>query len=76
MYLYFVPTHSQYKQKGGLFDIKMDDVLGFTRVKEAMAKIGLTEKEQDEIMRVTAAVLHLGNIAFKSSDAIEGECCC
>ncbi|XP_071818776.1 unconventional myosin-VI-like isoform X2 [Apostichopus japonicus] len=67
-----VPDDKKSYQKGGLFDIKMDDVLGFTRVKEAMAKIGLTEKEQDEIMRVTAAVLHLGNIAFKSSDAIEG----
>ncbi|KAJ8026463.1 Unconventional myosin-VI [Holothuria leucospilota] len=64
----------QYQKKGSLFDIKMDDALGFSRVKEAMSKIGLTEKEQDEIFRVTAAVLHLGNIRFKTSDAIEGGC--
>ncbi|XP_074104363.1 myosin heavy chain 95F-like [Cotesia typhae] len=59
-------------EKGGLSDRILNDFVGFSTVKQAFTRLGFTEAEQNEIYSTVAAVLHLGNIAFKeTSDGCE-----
>jgi myosin heavy subunit len=41
------------------------DVVGFAETKECLARLGLTQEQQNRVFGVAAAVLHLGNIKFE-----------
>ncbi|XP_071489827.1 unconventional myosin-VI-like [Diadema antillarum] len=73
-----LPANRQSKvhqKKGALLDIQVDDFRGYQRVVDALRKIGLNTKEEADILRIVAFVLHLGNIAFKGNDSQDGGCC-
>lgn len=42
----------------------MDDVSGFQMMMTSMDSIGMTAEEKSNLMHLTAAILHLGNITF------------
>ena len=44
----------------------VDDGEGLRTTLDAMAIIGLSEQERDAVLRIVAAVLHLGNLGFRS----------
>ncbi|KAF9420297.1 class II myosin [Podila epigama] len=46
----------------------IDDVHDFSETIEAMRVIGLTQQEQDEIFRMLAIILWLGNVQFSEND--------
>ncbi|KAG7220504.1 hypothetical protein INR49_018031 [Caranx melampygus] len=54
-------------KSGPLKDPLLDDHGDFNRMSVAMKKIGLDDTEKLDLFRVVAGVLHLGNVAFKSS---------
>ena len=39
---------------------------------QSMDNVGFSKEEKDNIYRVTAAVLHLGNIEFEEKDDTKG----
>ena len=43
----------------------LDDVKDFAVMEKSMTDCGLTPAEKSNVFRVTSAVLHIGNIAFK-----------
>jgi myosin heavy subunit len=43
----------------------------FAETKECLARIGLTEAEQMTVFQITAAVLHLGNVAFEEQEVAD-----
>jgi myosin VI len=47
----------------------LDDIEDFKFTEEAMARIGMSPQEQQNVLRITAAVLHLGNIVFEENTA-------
>ncbi|KAK9796643.1 hypothetical protein WJX73_007169 [Symbiochloris irregularis] len=47
----------------------VDDGEGLRTTLDAMAIIGLREQEREAVLRVVAAVMHLGNIGFKTGGA-------
>lgn len=44
----------------------VDDGEDFRTTLDAMAIIGLSEEDRDAVMRIVAAVLHLGNMGFQA----------
>ncbi|XP_046550361.1 LOW QUALITY PROTEIN: unconventional myosin-VI-like [Haliotis rubra] len=57
----------QYLKLGSLHDPILDDVRDFTVCSEAMTKMGITDADKNNIFRLVAAVLHLGNITFEDN---------
>lgn len=49
----------------------IDDGEQFSHTLDAMRIIGLTEEDTDVVLKIVAAVLHLGNITFESSNRDE-----
>lgn len=45
------------------------DSVAFARTVTAMEALGITEAERWEVMRVLAAILHLGNVTFRSTES-------
>jgi myosin-6 len=55
----------------------LDDVKDFAEQEQSMSDCGLEPQEKSNIFRITAAVMHLGNIEFEEGDAgaaIQGHC--
>ncbi|OQR89908.1 myosin [Thraustotheca clavata] len=52
----------------------VNDAEQFQKTRHAMSTIGMTNEEQQSVLALTAAVLHLGNIAFEKLDG-ENEGC-
>lgn len=59
-----VENYRYLNQSGCLQIDHVDDSLEFTQTIKAMDAIGLGKDEQDNILRIVAAVLNLGNITF------------
>ena len=53
--------------KGALKEPGIDDVNDFKQLENAMNAVGMAMSKKADIFRVTAAVLHLGNISFQES---------
>ncbi|KAG0238392.1 class II myosin [Actinomortierella wolfii] len=82
-YQYCKAASSQYKEqfgittpdsflltnRSGCLDVDgIDDVHDFAETLEAMRVIGLSQQEQDEIFRMLAIILWLGNVQFAEND--------
>lgn len=63
---------SQYLNQGTIKDKNLDDVKDFRLMDDAMNRVGFSSDEKNNIYRVIAAVLHLGNIAFQEDDSTQG----
>ncbi|XP_043471362.1 unconventional myosin-Va isoform X1 [Leptopilina heterotoma] len=50
----------------------VDDLVYFEETVNAFTMIGFTYKQQDDMFRILAAILHLGNIRFTNSDSQGG----
>ena len=48
-----------------------DDAANLRSTLDAMAIIGLSEQEREDVLTVVAAVLHLGNVTFMGNDRDE-----
>ncbi|XP_068199383.1 myosin VIa isoform X2 [Antennarius striatus] len=59
---------------GALRDPLLDDLGDYTRMCDAMKKIGLDDGEKRDLFRVVAGVLHLGNIDFEEAGSTSGGC--
>lgn len=58
-----------YTSRSKCFDVPgIDDVADFKETVEAMRITGLTQTEQDDVFRILAAILWLGNIQFVEDD--------
>ncbi|SGZ40506.1 probable Myosin-5 [Hanseniaspora guilliermondii] len=67
--MYGVQGPDQYVYTATCIDAEtIDDVKDWQDTLEAMKVIGITESEQDEIFRVLAAILWIGNISFIEND--------
>ncbi|KAI4900953.1 hypothetical protein NFI96_026666, partial [Prochilodus magdalenae] len=62
----------EHLKAGPLKDPLLDDQGDFTRMVEAMKKIGLDDAEKLDLFRVVAGVLHLGNIDFEEAGSTSG----
>ncbi|GAM33778.1 microfilament motor [Talaromyces pinophilus] len=63
------PQSYLYTSRSKCFDVQgIDDVSDFAEVLEAMRIIGLTQGEKDNIFRMLAAILWLGNVQFAEDD--------
>lgn len=63
------PTTYTYTSKSKCYDVPgIDDVADFKDTLNAMKVIGLSQQEQDQVFRMLAAVLWIGNIAFREDD--------
>jgi len=63
------PQSYLYTSKSKCYDVPgIDDHAEFNETLEAMRIIGLTKPEQDNIFRMLAAVLWIGNITFREND--------
>ena len=62
----FFITHavSQYLNQKSRNDPSLDDVNGFRMMVASMDSVGMTTEEKTDLMQLTAAILHLGNITF------------
>lgn len=50
----------------------LDDVGEFAELEDAMARVGMAPEEQQNVLRIIAAVLHLGNITFEEGTDAKG----
>ncbi|CAL8354699.1 unnamed protein product [Arctogadus glacialis] len=58
-----------YLNQSATFTVEdVSDKKDFTETMEAMAVIGLTDLEQEAVLQLVAAVLHLGNISFREEN--------
>ncbi|KAK7877095.1 hypothetical protein WMY93_032204, partial [Mugilogobius chulae] len=57
----------EHVKSGPLKDPLLDDHLDFSRMSEAMRKIGLDESEKLDLFRTVAGVMHLGNVDFEEA---------
>ena len=63
------PQSYVYTSKSKCFDVPgMDDASDFRETLNAMQVIGLAKAEQDNIFRLLAAILWIGNITFRDND--------
>ncbi|KJZ77553.1 Myosin-1 [Hirsutella minnesotensis 3608] len=63
------PETYVYTSRSKCFDVDgIDDVSDFQETLNAMSVIGLSQSEQDEIFRMLAAILWIGNIQFLEDD--------
>ncbi|KAI5800470.1 myosin-1 [Pyronema domesticum] len=67
------PDTYLYTSKAGCLEVPgIDDVAEFADTLNAMNVIGLSKDEQDQIFRMIAAILWLGNVRFKPSETSDG----
>lgn len=63
------PQSYVYTSKSKCFDVPgIDDAGDFRETLQAMQVIGLTQPEQDNIFRMLAAILWIGNVTFREND--------
>lgn len=63
------PTGYSYTSKSKCYDVQgIDDIADFKETVNAMKVIGLAQGEQDEIFRMLAAILWIGNISYREND--------
>lgn len=63
------PTGYSYTSKSKCYDVQgIDDIADFKDTVNAMRVIGLAQGEQDEIFRMLAAILWIGNISYREND--------
>jgi myosin-1 len=63
------PASYTYTSKSKCYDVNgIDDVADFKDTMNAMNVIGMTKAEQDNIFRMLAAILWIGNISFAEDD--------
>lgn len=64
------PQSYVYTSRSKCFDVPgINDAADFQETLEAMKIIGLTKPEQDNIFRMLAAVLWIGNVSFRENDS-------
>jgi len=66
-------TENRYTQRGltGKVD-GIDDASDFRDVKQALGDLDFTDQEREWVLRVPAAILHLGNVTFEPVDLANG----
>ena len=63
------PTTYTYTSKSKCYDVPgIDDVSDFKDTLNAMQVIGMNNAEQDQVFRMLAAILWIGNISFREDD--------
>lgn len=63
------PQYYRYLNESGCVAVHgIDDAHDYRETRRAMDVIGMDRQEQDEVVRMVAAILHIGNITFKESD--------
>ncbi|SMQ50381.1 unnamed protein product [Zymoseptoria tritici ST99CH_3D7] len=63
------PTTYSYTSKSKCYDVQgIDDVAEFKDTLNAMKVIGLSQAEQDDIFRMLACILWIGNVSFREND--------
>jgi myosin I len=63
------PKYFHYLNQSGCFDVEnVDDKKEFEDTREAMNFIGFTKENQEEIFRLIAGILWLGNVSFLEKD--------
>ena len=63
------PQSYVYTSRSKCYDVQgMDDAADFRDTVEAMKVIGLSKPEQDNIFRMLAAILWVGNVTFREND--------
>ncbi|GMH64517.1 hypothetical protein TrLO_g13461 [Triparma laevis f. longispina] len=61
------PSNYRYLNQSGCETVRgIDDTADFNDVCLALSQLGFAEKEMDELFGLVCAVLHLGNVTFKS----------
>ncbi|XP_076874286.1 myosin VIa [Brachyhypopomus gauderio] len=65
---------AEHLKAGPLKDPLLDDQGDFSRMVVAMKKIGLDDAEKQDLFRVVAGVLHLGNVDFEEAGSTSGGC--
>ncbi|KAL2942705.1 Myosin-11 [Bienertia sinuspersici] len=66
------PKTFHYLNQSKCFElVGVSDAHDFLATRRAMDIVGISEKEQDAIFRVVAAILHLGNIDFAKGEEID-----
>ena len=58
-------SRSQYLNQGSIQDRNLNDTQDYKLMSESMEKVGFSSQEKDNIFRIVAAVMHLGNVAFE-----------
>ena len=59
-----------YLTKGQCLEIEgVDDSLNYSETRECMQVLGFSQEEQESIIRIVVAILHLGNVEFSGEDA-------
>ena len=51
----------------------VDDLACFEETVNALTMLGFTYKQQDDMFRILAAILHLGNVRFTNNDSQGGD---
>lgn len=68
------PTGYSYTSRSKCYDVNgIDDVADFKETLDAMRVIGMTQGEQDDIFRMLAAILWIGNISYRENDESNAE---
>ncbi|XVF80928.1 hypothetical protein PTKIN_Ptkin15bG0114700 [Pterospermum kingtungense] len=63
------PKSFHYLNQSSCYElVGVDDSHDYLATRKAMHIVGISEKEQEAIFRIVAAILHLGNIAFTKGD--------
>ncbi|KAF6175051.1 hypothetical protein GIB67_039599 [Kingdonia uniflora] len=66
------PKSFHYLNQSNCYElVGVNDARDYLTTRRAMDIVGITEKEQDAIFRVVAAILHLGNIDFAKGEEID-----
>lgn len=75
------PSSFAYLNQSGVYELPgVDNAAEFGHTRHAMSLIGITPQQQEDVFRILAALLHLGNVAWQdaphggSSVAPEGLC--
>ncbi|XP_034943437.1 unconventional myosin-Va isoform X2 [Chelonus insularis] len=69
-------TDFHYLNQGNSFTIDgVDDFLLFQETINAMSRLGFDTKQQDDVFKILAAILHLGNVKISHGDGSDSEAC-
>ncbi|KAK5931509.1 hypothetical protein CesoFtcFv8_000222 [Champsocephalus esox] len=63
------PDYYYYLNQSGTYTVEdINDKKEFTDTMEAMSVVGLSPEDQDSVLQLVAAILHLGNISFREEN--------
>jgi len=64
----YAPEYFYYVNQGNCFTVDgMNDIEDYAEVRQAMTVVGMSAKEQQEVLGIVAGILHIGNITFVES---------